>query len=91
MLGIESQPGDSRECPGITCRLINVKSSSFLCVEGIPVHSCGRSSMVELQSSKLVTRVRFPSPALYSLVVISECFMDGGPCGKGAVLLRLLR
>ena len=26
---------------------------------------CGRSSMVELQPSKLVMRVRFPSPALF--------------------------
>ena len=28
-----------------------------------PDHTCGRSSMVEPQPSKLMTRVRFPSPA----------------------------
>ena len=29
----------------------------------VPTISCGRSSMVEPQPSKLMTRVRFPSPA----------------------------
>ena len=40
---------------------------------------CGRSSMVELQPSKLVMRVRFPSPAparwLFSIYCSSSCYL----------------
>ena len=41
-----------------------------------PDHICGRSSMVEPQPSKLMTRVRFPSPA-------PECYGAQCPCGAG--------
>ena len=46
---------------------ICIRTTHQLVVEELTYKSSGCSSMVELQPSKLITWVRFPSPAPYSL------------------------
>ena len=41
----------------------------------VPTISCGRSSMVEPQPSKLMTRVRFPSPAPSNIIAGQSTYL----------------
>lgn len=55
-------------------------------IEAIPSVSCacGRSSMVEPQPSKLMVRVRFPSPALWSTRILRDVAQLGSASALGA-------
>ena len=90
---IRARPRARSRCPGSAAdRAIGISEVRFGTVsdaddiEAIPSVSCacGRSSMVEPQPSKLMVRVRFPSPALWSTRILRDVAQLGSASALGA-------